>query len=103
MSTTDYLKNLDHDQLIYARNFANEMINKIEDEGMVTLWVVEGVHINIAHYKKDDFQKAKIKLCEAIMSDEFSSDYVGRDHPRISRERVYASEALDYLKDDAGN
>lgn len=98
MSTREYLSKLDIDQLRFAKDEAERLIRKIEDEDRVSLFIVEGTCVNEACYSSDQFDLAKKKLCEVIMSDEFTEHDVQNDHPKIVRRRVYESEVDDYIK-----
>lgn len=97
MSTNDYLKKLDLDQLRYARDKAQSLINDIEEQEKVKLWVVSGVYINEACFKEDDFYAAKERLCKEIMSDEFTIDCVIHDHPKINAHICYESEVAEMM------
>ena len=98
MSTREYLAKLDIDQLRFAKAEAERLISKIEDEKRVSLFIVEGMHVNEACYTAEQFNLAKEKLCELIMSDDFTEDDVLHDHPKIVRRRVYESEVAGYME-----
>lgn len=98
MSTREYLAKLDIDQLRFAKEEAERLIRKIEDEDRVSLFIVEGTIVNEACYSADQFDLAKKKVCELIMSDEFTERDVQNDHPKIVRLRVYESEVAGYMK-----
>lgn len=97
MSTNDYLSTLSIVQLRYARDKAQDMINEIEAEKKIKLWVVSGVHVNEACFKDDDFNAAKVKLCEEIMGDDFTPQEVRHDHPKIQRKVVFESEVEEWM------
>lgn len=97
MSTREYLAKLDIDQLRFAKKEAERLIRAKEDEERVTLYIVEGPIINEAAYSSDQFDLAKKKVCELIMSDEFTEDDVFSDHPKIARRRVRESEVAGYM------
>ena len=97
MSTREFLASLDIDQLRFAKNEAERLIRAKEDEERVTLYIVEGTAINEAAYSSDQFDLAKKKVCELIMSDEFTEDGVYSDHPKIVRRRVRESEVAGYM------
>lgn len=97
MSTSKYLKKLSLDQLIFAKEEAEKLIKAITDQKKVKLWIVTGT-VNEACYKEEDFQLAKKKVCELIMSEEFGADSVTYDHPKITKNHVYESEVDDWMK-----
>ncbi len=97
MKTKEFLSELNLDQLRVAKEEAERLIRAKEDEERVTLYVVEGSIINEAAYPSDQFDLAKKKVCEMIMSDEFTEDDVYSDHPKIVRRRVRESEVADYM------
>lgn len=98
MSTTDFLNNLTLSQLIWARDKADEMINKIEEEGRTPLVIVEGMHTNEACFLLKDFQKAKDKLCDLIQDDEFTAKMVRCSHPKLTMHRVPSREVDSWLE-----
>ena len=98
MSTKDYLKSLDRGQLVFARDTAQKMIEEIEAEEKITLWIVSDRLMNIACFEEKDFDKAKKVVCEAIMSDEFKPmDVACRSHPEIRKEIAFESEVADWM------
>lgn len=98
MGISEYLSQLDLDQLRNARDVADSLIKGIEDQERVKLWVVAGTCVNEAAFKDDEFNSAKKKLCEYIMSDEFTPDDVLHDHPRINRHACYESEIPAWME-----
>lgn len=98
MSTREYLSKLDIDQLRFAKEEAERLISKIEDEKKITLFIVEGSCVNEACYSESEFHLAKIKLCELIMQDDFTEVDLGGFHPKISKIKVYESEVSEYMK-----
>ena len=97
MSTTEWLKKMDLGQLRFAKEEAERMINAIESEKKVTLFIVEGPHINEACFTENEFDLAKVKLCEIIMSAEFEPDFMSSDHPKILRRKFFESEAKEMM------
>lgn len=84
------------DELTTIQRNINGLINKLTDRDRVTLFMVEdSLGEQFFHL---DFQDAKSKLCECIMSDEFTPDCVQDMFPRLHTLRVYPDEAERYLK-----
>ena len=98
VSTREFLKKLDIDQLRRAKEIADETISAIEAEKKVRLWVIDDGNVNVACFSDDDFRKAKEKVCEIIMSDDFTKDDVFLSHPRIDRCMAYESEVSGWME-----
>lgn len=58
MSTTDFLKKLDYDQLRFCRDKCNEMIRSIQEEEKKVAWAVTDGGINFGWFRTDDYLKA---------------------------------------------
>ena len=97
MSTTEYLSKMDIDQLRFARKEADRRIREIQDEGKVTVWIIEHI-VNTACFYEHDFAAAKEKLAEIILSERFSPSDVNGEHPKILKVRLYKSEVADYME-----
>ena len=92
-STSDFLKELNIDQLYRAVEIAREIIRDIESQEKVKLIVVTDGILNVGCFAIDDFEKAKEKLCDLIMKDKFDLRKVKhRECPSMSIETVYESE-----------
>lgn len=98
MSTTEYLKDLDLDQLRFAKEVAERLIKDFEDQDQIKLWVVAGTSLNESCFCEDDFQKAKERVCELIMRDDFTQRDVLYDHPKIHRQVAYESEVAGWMR-----
>lgn len=97
MSTEDYLKGLDFEQLQYARDRAQALIDAKLEEERVVLLVLEGTCVNEACFKEEDFEVAKKALCAYIMTDEFTLEDVRYDHPLLVRTLVPESSVADLM------
>lgn len=98
MSTDKYLSRLDREQLKYAREKADELIAAIDDESRVKLWIVSNGGTNEAAFYEDEFNKAKEKLCELIMRDDFKPCDIRSFHPQIHRLIVAESEVAGWME-----
>lgn len=58
MSTTDFLKALDYDQLRFCRDTCNEMIKAIQEEEKKVAWAVTDGDINFGWFRTEDYLKA---------------------------------------------
>lgn len=58
MSTTEYLKGLDYDQLLFARDCADGLIKAKEAEARVPIWVVTTDCANVGAFLEHDYQRA---------------------------------------------
>lgn len=58
MSTTDFLKTLDFDQLQFCRDKCDEMIRAIQEEEKKVAWAVTDGHINYGWFRTEDYLKA---------------------------------------------
>lgn len=58
MSTTDYLKTLDYDQLQFCREQCDEMIRAIQAEEKKIAWAVTDGGINLGWFRTEDYLKA---------------------------------------------
>lgn len=58
ISTRDFLSILDHDQLVRARELAEELIKRKDAEQRVSLWVVSNDCMNVAAFPSEDYGKA---------------------------------------------
>ena len=100
MSTTEYLEQLDESQLEYAIIEAERLLQGKRDEKKMKLYVVQGKHVNEGCFAENEFDKAKQKLCELIMSDEFKPTDIrplGQDHPIIIKKLVPESEVPEWM------
>lgn len=97
MSTREFLSKLDIDQLRFAKEEAENLIRKIENQDKVSLFLVEGATVNEACFTTDEFELAKKKLCEVIMQDDFTETDLVSFHPKINKIRVYESEVAGYM------
>lgn len=59
MSTTDYLKNLSYNQLVFCRDQAEEMIRAIDEEKKRVVWFVHDDGINQEWFRTEDFLSAQ--------------------------------------------
>jgi len=69
MSTRDYLKELDYDQLLFARNCADELIKAKDAEKRVKVWIVSDDCRNVGGFLHDDYQKA-VERAHLLVDDE---------------------------------
>lgn len=58
MSTTDYLKTLDYEQLKFCRDKCEEMIHSIQEEEKKVAWAVTDGWINYGWFRTEDYPKA---------------------------------------------
>lgn len=58
MSTTDFLKTLEYDQLVFCRNKCDDMIRAIQAEEKKVAWAVTDGGINVGWFRTDDYLKA---------------------------------------------
>lgn len=94
MSTTDYLKGLDLDQLRFARDCANELIKAKEEEDFVPIWVVANDCVNVAAFAIPEFQKA-VERAHRLVDEE--SELGTSFMVRVDKERRRESELADML------
>ncbi|MGB1238558.1 MAG: hypothetical protein ACPG4U_10140 [Pseudomonadales bacterium] len=99
MHTADYLDTLNLEQLVIARDHANQLIKQMQPQTKISLLIVQDVYGNAACFHEQDFEKAKEKLVEVINNREFDCRFVnGSDHPRITKIQVHPSEVDEWMK-----
>lgn len=98
MSITEYLNSLSLEQLEFAKEEAERLIQNIRNQQRIGLLVVSDPHANVACFTEDQFKEAKGKLCEIIMSDDFKIHDIYSDHPRINLVRVFESEVDEWMR-----
>lgn len=65
MSTIEFLKKLDCDQLRFCRDKCDEMIRAIQEEEKKVAWAVTDGGINFGWFRTEDYPKAVACLAEA--------------------------------------
>jgi len=98
MGTDEFLKELNYDQLKYARKKADELITAIDNESKVKLWIVSNGGTNEAAFYEHEFEKAKEKLCEVIMNENFKPMDVRSFYPQIHKHVVAESEVAGWME-----
>jgi hypothetical protein len=94
MSTKGYLKGLDYDQLLYARNCADELIKAKDAETRVPIWVVSGDCRNVGGFLECDYLKA-VERAHQLIDEEAKS---GRGFViQVEQERRRENEVPDIL------
>lgn len=58
MSTTDFLKQLDYEQLKFCRDKCEEMIHSIQEEEKKVAWAVTDGRLNYGWFRTEDYPKA---------------------------------------------
>ncbi|WP_312805498.1 hypothetical protein [Atlantibacter hermannii] len=58
MSTTDFLKTLDYDQLVFCRDKCDDMIRAIQAEEKKVAWAVTDGTTNYDWFRTEDYLKA---------------------------------------------
>lgn len=58
MSTTEFLKTLDYDQLQFCRDKCDEMLRAIQEEQKKVAWAVTDGSFNYGWYRTEDYLKA---------------------------------------------
>lgn len=66
MSISGYLDKLDYEQLRNARNIADRLIKKKDNEPKIPLWVVSDDYINYAAFTVDNYQDAVARMCDEV-------------------------------------
>lgn len=67
MDTKEFLSKLDYSQLAFAKARCTELMEKIEREEKVPLWIVSDEDINWGFFEKDQYKEAVECLCKQIM------------------------------------
>ena len=95
MSIKEYLKTLSYDQLITAREMADNMLKEKDAEPMVTLWSVSTSHLVFKYFRT---------YMEAVSYLSRKAETLDRDEKderdkaiSVCRERVRESEVRDYI------
>jgi hypothetical protein len=79
MSIKEYLEGLDYGQLQTARELADWMIKRKDEEARITLWVVTDEAINYAAFPEDKYDDAVDRMCAEIKKR-------AKEHPKSSLE-----------------
>jgi len=95
MSTKNYLNGLDYDQLIFARDFAQRLIDVKSKEKKKTLWRVTDGWVVFGNFSENDY----IKAAELLLDKAKIIDTENKDKPNLYLEsfQVRESEYTEYL------
>jgi hypothetical protein len=105
MSTTDYLKTLDYDQLKFCRERCDEMIRAIQAESKKIAWAVTDGVTNQGWFRTEDYLKA-VECIAKVASERWDEDEKTNPEPRnwlnlsIRGERLPESEYNALFSDD---
>lgn len=98
MGTDQFIKSLDLEQLRYARDKAEERIKEIESEKKIAIIIVENSLSNDSCFLECDFEKAKVRLCELIMKDDFEDYHLKhKEQPKLTRKVIFESELGSWM------
>lgn len=103
MSTTEFLKSLTLDQLIFARDTAAEMIKAIREEEKKAVWRVIDRWQSHGNFRTEDYPKALACFAEVAAKQfaKYGNDPQGNRHDlmlKIECEMVPASEYEEWFK-----
>lgn len=105
MDTHEYLKSLNHDQLVYAINYANEILTEMNKKELVPLWLVSNKEygFNLKAFTIENKSDAFKYAAEFIMNCE-NDDIDPADYRNVSVSvdliKVRENEVDCYLKLD---
>jgi len=95
--TSNWLSNLDHDQLVFAQKKISSLINKMEQEEKIKLWCIYSEY-SLPYYFRS-YEEAVKKLKEII--DVETTEYSNRKNRfQIGTKFVRESELSEYLPDN---
>ncbi|MBB04102.1 MAG: hypothetical protein CML03_01020 [Pseudooceanicola sp.] len=99
MSTNEYLSKLDFDQLVYARDSAQRLIDKKLQEKKIPVWRVTDGFVVYGNFADDDYLLAAKSLVE-VAADLDARRM--REKLSIEKEMIRESEYSDYVKPQQG-
>ena len=98
MSIKKYLEQLDMDQLLFAKEQLDRLLDAKEKEKMIPLYVVTNGAVNVACFKEEDLYRAKLSLIQEITKFPFCVADIPTFLPKIHKLFVRESELPEMME-----
>ena len=96
MSTTDYLKTLDYDQLVFAKEHAELLIKEKDAESRVKVWLISDDCLNFGCFPDDQYEEAVQYMASVLLKRETKKHQLGFDL-QIRKITLRESEVPEYM------